>query len=140
MTNVQQLHIQIAQHLQTLKRELDRLAVRQASLDRCRRRILAEKADDSTDEEDESFDAVIENVDAIEYDLSTFKEQMRERLVHAERGLRFMSIYSDEKNAGMFYQYILDGTLLCIRDAAVAREGYDELIVNVQEMSHLRDL
>lgn len=139
MSNVQQLHLQIAHHLQTLKRELDRLAVRQTSLDRCRRRILVEKTSASTSEEDEAFDDLIENVDAIEYDLTIFKAQMRERLAHAERGLRLMSVYSDEKNASMFYQYLLDGALLCTRDAAVAREGYDELIANINEISHLRD-
>jgi soluble cytochrome b562 len=143
MTNVQQLHIQIAHHLQTLKRELDRLTVRASALERCRKAILVEKANvanDSDDEEREEFDDLIANVDAIEYDLTTFKAQMKERLAHAESGLRLVSVYTDEKNAGIMYQYILDGVTLCIRDAATAREGYDELIANINDITHLRDV
>jgi len=143
MTNVQQLHIQIAHHLQTLKRELDRLAVRASALERCRKAILAEKAavgaEDDSDAYEE-FDDLIANVDAIESDLATFKAQMKERLAHAESGLRLVSVYTDEKNAGILYQYILEGVTLCIRDAAAAREGYDELIANINEITHLRDL
>lgn len=140
MTNVQHLHIQIAQHLQTLKRELDRLSVRQSALERCRKAILSHKTTEDTDEESEEFDEILANVDAIEYDLNTFKDQMRTRLTHAEQGLRLVSVYTDEKNAGILYQYILDGALLCINDAAVAREGYDELIASVNEITHSRDL
>lgn len=139
MLNIEHLHIQIVRHLQTLKRELDRLSVRQSALERCRRVAVAEKATDGTDEEDEAFDDIMANVDAIEYDLTTFKDQMRARLAHTEQGLRFVSVYRDEKHAGILYQYILDGALLCIRDAAAAREGYDELIANVSEMAHLQD-
>ena len=94
---------------------------------------------DSDDEVDETFDDLIANVDAIEYDLTTFKAQMRERLAHAESGLRLVSVYTDEKNSGILYQYMLDGVALCIRDAAAAREGYDELIANINEITHLRD-
>ena len=141
MTNVQQLHIQIVQHLQTLKRELDRLVVRQSALDRCRKTIMAERTTDSANEEEEEvFDDIIANVDAIEYDLTTFRNQMRERLAHAESGLRLVSVYSDEKSAGILYQHVLDGALLCIRDAATAREGYDELIANINDITHSRDL
>lgn len=138
MTNVQLLHTQITQHLQTLKRELDRLTVRQSALERCRKTILAGQVPEDSDDEDETED-IIANVEAIEYDLTTFKDQMRERLAHSEQGLRLVSVYSDEKNAIILYQHILDGAALCIRDAAAAREGYDELIANVKEITHLRD-
>jgi hypothetical protein len=140
MTNVQQLHSQIVSCLQTLKREIDRLSVREAALMRCRRVVLAQKTPDAIDEEDESFDEIIANIEAIEYDLVTFKDQLRERFTHSERGLRLVTVHSDEKNACVLYQYILDGSLLCLRDAVAAREGYDELIANVNEIAHERDL
>ena len=143
MTNVQQLHLQIAHHLQTLKRELDKLAVRLVALERCRKAILAEKTavgNDGDTDELEEFDDLMANVDAIEYDLTTFKDQMRERLAHAESGLRIVSIYNDEKNASILYRHLLDGVLLCTRDAAAAREGYDELIANIKDITHLRDI
>ena len=139
MTTVQQLHAQILQHLHTLKRELDRLTVRESALERCRQTILSQKTSDGTDEENEVFDELISSVDDIEYDLATFKDQLRERMVHVERGLRLVSVHSDENNAGMLHQYILEGATLCTRDAAAARAGYDELITNVKEMTQLRD-
>ena len=139
MTSVQQLHAQILQHLQTLKRELDRLTVRESALERCRQAIVVQKHSDGTDEENEAFDEIIASVDDIEYDLATFKDQLRERMTHVERGLRLVSVHSDDKNAGMLHQYILEGAALCTRDAAAARAGYDELIANVKEMTQLRD-
>jgi hypothetical protein len=139
MTNVQQLHSQIVTQLQTLKRELDRLSVREAALERCRKAILATKHEDCTDEEEETFAEIIANVEAIEYDLTTFRDQLRERLAHAERGLRMVLVQGEDKNASLLYQYILDGALLCSRDAATARAGYDELIANIHEITHSRD-
>jgi hypothetical protein len=139
MTNVQQLHTQIVKHLQTLKRELDRLSVRAVALERCRKVILASKSEDAADEEDEAFDEIIANVDAIEYDLTTFKDQLRERMSHVERGLRLVLVQESDKNAALLYQYVFDGAQLCVSDAAVARAGYDELIANINEITHLRD-
>ena len=140
MTNVQQLHIQIVAHVQTLKRELDRLAVRQSAIERCRRSVLAQKPTDTSDEDDESFDDITSHLDAIEYDLTTFKDQLRERMEHIEQGLRLVFIQGDEKNTAQLYHYILDGAKLCVRDASVAREGYDELIASINEITHQRDV
>lgn len=131
--------MQIVQHLQTLKRELDRLAVRQSAIERCRRTVLAQKPSDVTDEEDESFDEIVASLDDIEYDLTTFRDQLRERLVHAEAGLRLVMTHSADSDGVALHQHILDGVKLCVEDAAVARAGYDELIVNIKEITQLRD-
>lgn len=140
MINIEQLHLQIARHLQTLKRELDRLAVRQSALARVRLSVLAEKSTSDTEEEIDDADDILANIDAIVFDLTTFTEQMRGRLSHAERGLHLVSLYSDEKNAGLLYQHALDGVILCVSDATVARTGYDELITDIKEIAHLRDV
>lgn len=140
MSNIAQLHIQIVTHLQTLKRELDKLSVRQAALLRSKKMVTSERSSDDSEDETEAFDDILANIDAIEYDLTSFQSQMRERLNHAERGLRLITIYSDEKNAGLLYQHILDGVQLCVSDAMTARDGYDELIENLRELTHLRDV
>jgi hypothetical protein len=140
MTNVNQLQIQIVTHLKTLTRELARLAVRQSALIRCRQSVLAEKTVDISDEEEEMFADIIANIEAIEYDLVTFKDQLQARLTHAERGLHLVSLYAAEKNSSLLFQHVLDGALLCVSDAETARAGYDELIENLKEMSQLRDV
>ncbi|MBY0538721.1 hypothetical protein K2P47_04995 [Patescibacteria group bacterium] len=140
MTNINQLTIQISTHLQTLKQELDRLAVRQSALVRFRASVLAGKSLDASDEENDEVDEIIAHVEAVESDLVTFKAQMHERLNHARRGAHLASLYAAEKNASLLYQHVLDGLVLCVADAATARAGYDELIENLKEMSHLHDV
>ncbi len=140
MTKVEQLHAKIIKHIQTLKRELDRLSVREAALERSKRAILLQKGDDTTEEENESFEEIVANIEAIIYDLTSFKDQLRERTVHTERGLRLVLLHSDDKDTAVLYQYILEGAELCVRDAAAARSGYDELIANINDITHSRDL
>jgi hypothetical protein len=121
-------------------RELDRLSVRQTALARFRSSITVQKTTDASDEESEELDDIIANIEAVEFDLANFKAQIRERLNHAERGLHLVSLYVSEKNANLLYQHLFDGVMLCVSDAATARVGYDELIENLKEMSHLRDV
>jgi hypothetical protein len=139
MTNVPHIQLQIKQHIVTLKRELDRLTVRQAAIERCRRSVLSQKPAETTDEDDESFDEIAASLDDIEYDLTTFRDQLRARLVHAEAGLRLVMMHSAASDGVALHQYILDGLKLCVEDASVARAGYDELIVNIKEITQLRD-
>jgi hypothetical protein len=140
MTNINQLAIQISTHLQTLKQELDRLSVRQSALARFRTSVLAGKSLDVSDEENEEVDEIVANIEAVESDLATFKAQMLERLNHARRGAHLVSLYASEKNTSLLYQHVLDGLTLCVNDASTARIGYDELIENLKEMSHLHDV
>ncbi len=139
MSNVPHLHFQIVQHLQTLKRELDRLSVRQSAIERCRKSVLAQKPNDCTDEDEEAFEEITANLDDTEYDLVTFKDQLRARLDHAEAGFRLVIVNQNEINALAFHQHILDGLKLCVQDATAARDGYDELILNIKELTQLRD-
>jgi hypothetical protein len=140
MTTSEQLHTQTTQLIHSLKREQGRLSVRQAALERCRKAALAEQSHNDVDDEDETFDAITSNIDAIEYDLATFRSQLEERLAHLEHGLCLVETLGNKKNSILFYQHILEGTKLCLRDTTVAREGYDELISNITEMTtHLRD-
>jgi hypothetical protein len=139
MTYTREIHNQIIQKLQTLKRELDRLNIRQYAIDRCRLAVLAQKTSDESDEDDDSLEEITTNLDSLTYDLTTFKEQLRERYEHLESGLRLLSMLKEDKVGTVFYQYILDGVKLSVRDAKVAREGYDELINDVKEITRLRD-
>ena len=71
MSSAEQLRNQIIKNLQTLKREIDRLSVREAALLRCRRLVLSSTPEEPTDEEEELQADVIANIEAIEYDLTT---------------------------------------------------------------------
>lgn len=139
MTDIQSLHNQINQELRTLHRELERLGVRQSAIERFRLAVSAQKSIEEIDDEDESVEEIVSNLEAIMYDLTTFKEQLKERLEHSEQGLRMVLMLRNEKSAIAFYQYIQDEVKLCLRDAKVAREGYDELITNIKEIAKLRD-
>jgi len=139
MSDIKLLHTQIIQHLKTLKRELDRLGVRQSAIERFRLGVLSQMPADDSEDEDESVEEIVSNLEAIKYDLTTFKEQLRERLEHSEQGLRMVLMLRKEKSAIAFYQHTLEEVKLSLRDAKVAREGYDELINNIKEITRLRD-
>jgi len=139
ISHTQKLHSEIVVQLQTLKRELDRLNIRQSAIERCRLAVLRQNSGLEDEDEDESLEEITSNIDAIKYDLGTFKEQLKERFEHSEQGLRLVFIMGEEKSTISFYQYVLDEVKLCVRDAKVAREGYDELINNVKEITRLRD-
>ena len=140
MTNTSSLYNRIFQEVKLLKRELDRLTVRESAIERLRKAIEALNLDDASEMEIETNEDIVSNIDAIGHDLSTFKSQMRDRLNHVEHGVRIASLQSDEVVIQSFYQYILDEVLLCVRDARVAREGYDELINNLNELIEMRGL
>lgn len=122
-----------------LKRELDRLSVRQSAIDRCKATVVTQKPINLEEDEDEQNEEILSELEAIKYDLTTFKEQLQQRLEHAEQGLRMVIMLHQEKNVMVFYQYILDEVKLCLRDAKVACEGYDELITSIKEITKLRD-
>ena len=130
----------IKTHLQTLRREEQRLQVRLLAVERCQRLIkslqVTEVGDD--DAEDEYTD-LLANAEAVKYDLTTYLRQLRDRIVHIEHGVTH--IYSLEQTASVqtFALYIEEDARLCARDVVVAREGYDELIESLQAISHLHD-
>jgi len=130
----------IKNHLQTLRREEQRLQVRLLAVDRCLRAIKELQVDAAGAEEGEDeYTEALANVEAVKYDLTTYLRQLRDRIVHIERGVA--QIYSLEQTPSVqtFALYIEEDARLCARDVLVAREGYDELIENLQALSHLRD-
>lgn len=137
-TAITQLHTKIIQQRQLLRLELDRLGVRLAVIIRCRVAVLAQKNQSESEDDAESIDDITADLDALEYDLTTFRDQLRDRLLHLEQGIRLLSIQTHTQETEAFYQYVLDSALLAVRDATVARAGYDELIANIKEISQLR--
>ncbi len=123
--------------LQLLKREEERLAVRLLAVERYYRQAKVEL--DSYCEEDEAADdaaEVVANIEAVRYDLSTFIRQLTDRRAHIEQGLRTAI---DVVASPAFVGYIEEDARLMTRDAATAREGYDDLITNLSEIAHQRD-
>ncbi len=126
-------------HLQTVKREEQRLAVRLLAVERCARLVkyASEQSDVSDSEEESEFEEIIANVEAVRYDLSQYMRQIHDRVANIERGLSQLEGEVSHKES--FARYIEEDARLCARDAAVAREGYDDLIENLQAISHTRD-
>lgn len=139
MTNIEQLHTKIVQQQQSLKQELDRLSVRLSAIERCRTTVSLQRKNMDSDEEEEISEEIVSNLKAIKQDLVTLKEQLQDRLEHSKHGLAMMLMVQDEAWAAVFYQYILDEVKLCLRDAKIAKESYDELIANIKEITRLRD-
>ncbi len=133
-TNVTAL-ISLNTHLSGIKREERRLAVRLIAVERYAR--IAKSATAGSDEEDEDHAEVVANIEAVQYDLSTYLTQLRDRINHIESGLVAISESSNRNHA--FVQYITEDARLCARDVSAAREGYDDLIENIDTLTHLRD-
>lgn len=126
------LHTQLKGRLQTFKRELERLSVRQMAVVRCRQAALLHKTNDvDVDGDDESADDIIASIEAVEYDLTVFCEQLLDRQKHLTRGITLLAASSVDTFSELLIEHFIEEADLCIRDARVAREGYDELIADL---------
>ncbi len=123
--------------LHTLKREEERLGVRLLAVERFYRQAEAtlETIVGEDEESDEATD-ILANIEAVRYDLSTFLRQLSDRRAHIEQGLKTAI---DVVASPAFVGYIEEDARLTARDAATAREGYDDLIANLHEITHQRD-
>lgn len=124
--------------LQLIKREEQRLAIRLLAVDRCARTVkyASEHADVEDNEEETEFEDLIANVEAVRYDLNTYMSQLHDRVANIERGIAEVG---EGVSPESFVRYIEEDARLCARDIALAREGYDDLIENLQAISHMRD-
>ncbi len=126
------LHNQLVGRLQALKRELERLSVRQMAVARCRLAAVQQKnSQNNGEEDDESADEHIASIDAVDYDLTIFCGQLYDRQKHLARGIAILSASSVDTFTELLIEHFLEEADLCIRDAKVAREGYDELIADL---------
>lgn len=120
-----------------LKREEERLAVRLLAVERYYRQASAElEMMSEEDENAEEASDVVANIEAVRYDLSTYLRQLTDRRAHIEQGLKTAI---DVVASPAFVGYIEEDARLTARDAATAREGYDDLIANLSEIAHQRD-
>ncbi|MCU0678163.1 MAG: hypothetical protein MUF19_01080 [Candidatus Pacebacteria bacterium] len=129
-------------YLQTIKREEQRLAVRLLAVERCARLVAynSEHTDAEDSEEEGEFEEIIANVEAVRYDLSLYMRQVGDRVANIERGLKIVADTSGEETVkNELLRYIEEDARLCARDLAQAREGYDDLIENIQSITHTRD-
>ncbi len=123
--------------LHLLKREEERLAVRLLAVERFLRQAEANlETVTSEDEESEEASDILANIEAVRYDLSTYLRQLSDRRAHIEGGLKTAI---DVVASPAFVAYIEEDARLTARDAATAREGYDDLIANLSEITHQRD-
>lgn len=129
-------------YLQTIKREEQRLAVRLLAVERCARLVAynSEHSEVEDSEEEGEFEEIIANVEAVRYDLSLYMRQIGDRVANIERGLGKVTETSGEETlTSELLRYIEEDARLCARDLAQAREGYDDLIENIQSITHTRD-
>jgi hypothetical protein len=129
-------------YLQTIKREEQRLAVRLLAVERCARLVAynSDHTDAEDSEEEGEFEEIIANVEAVRYDLSLYMRQVGDRVANIERGLKIVADTSGEETVkNELLRYIEEDARLCARDLAQAREGYDDLIENIQSITHTRD-
>jgi hypothetical protein len=130
----------IKKHLHTIKREEERLSVRALAVERCYRTIkLASIEQTGGEEEADEYVEMVANVEAIQADLSTYTAQLKDKIQNMQRGYGTLLGLPNSAAARALASYIEEDARLCARDLAIAREGYDELIERLQEMSHLRD-
>ncbi|MFN3692795.1 MAG: hypothetical protein ACK4SL_01685 [Candidatus Paceibacteria bacterium] len=123
--------------LQMLKREEERLGVRLLAVERFLRQAEANlETVSNEDEESEEASDILANIEAVRYDLSTYLCQLSDRRAHIEQGLKTAL---DVVASPAFVGYIEEDARLTARDAATAREGYDDLIANLSEITHQRD-
>lgn len=124
--------------LAQIKREEQRLAVRLLAVERCARAVKYASEHSNADDSDESteYEELIANVEAVRYDLSTYMRQLHDRVANIERGI---AQAQELASNATFIRYVEEDARLCARDCVLAREGYDDLIENLQAISHMRD-
>ncbi len=127
------LHTQLKSRLQKLKLESERLSVRQLAVNRLKQATLALKLadEDTDDEENESIEDIMSHIEAIEYDLNTFYGQLHDRQKHLAKGVALLSTSTADIFSELLFEHFIEEADLCIRDAKVACEGYDELITDL---------
>ncbi len=129
----------IKKYLHTIKREEERLTVRTLAVERCYRQIKNTYEAEGGDEESDEYTEIIANVEAIQSDLGTYTDQLKDKIQNIHRGYSALLNLPNSAATRTLATYIEEDARLCARDVAVAREGYDDLIERLQEMSHLRD-
>jgi hypothetical protein len=129
----------LVRQVNRLRQELERLGIRQTVVQRYFRRMQLEQSQIDNDEERDEYDEIIANLEALESDIATYIHQLQDRLAHIEQGVSALMTQSHTTDAHTFRQYVLEDVRLCIRDAETARSGYNDLIANLSDITHLRD-
>ena len=130
------LYTDLTARLQSLKRELERLSVRQMAVVRCRQAALLQKTThEYVGEDEDESDDIIASIEAVEYDLTVFCGQLQDRHKHLTRGITLLAAAPADTFCELLTSHFIEEAELCIRDAKVAREGYDELIADLMTLT-----
>jgi len=130
------LYSQLKARLDTLKRELERLSVRQMAVVRCRQAAIMQKTEQGDiDDDEDPADDLIASIEAVEYDLTVFCGQLHDRQKHLTRGTTLLAAAPIDNFRELLIEHFIEEADLGIRDAKVAREGYDELIADLQTLT-----
>ncbi len=125
--------------LAAAKREEQRLVVRLLAVQRYHQAATQAQTTAMHDEELEEMEDTVTNIEAIKYDLTTYITQLRDKIAQVEQGISELIGLEDTAGASALARYIEADVRLCSRDAAVAREGYDELIADLSDLIHSRE-
>ena len=129
-------YTELTARLQTLKRELERLSVRQMAVVRCRQAAILQKTThEYVGEDEDESDDIIASIEAVEYDLTVFCGQLHDRQKHLTRGITLLAASAVDTFSELLTLHFVEEADLCIRDAKVAREGYDELIADLMTLT-----
>lgn len=122
----------ISRLLTQLRREIERLSVRIVAIERYQRQFIAGD-EQLEDDEDNTAEEIVANLEALQSDMTTYRQQLEDQLAHITHG--YTTLQTMEVNAvtQAFAAYIYNDVRLIVRDVAVAREGYNELIENLVE-------
>jgi len=120
----------ISRQLYQLRREIERLSIRIVAVTRYQRQMSA-LASAQFDEEVNSYEDVAEHLDALISDMTTYHQQLEDRVAHIAQGYASVQAFEQNVVAQAFEQYIYDDVRMLVRDAKVAREGYNDLIANI---------
>jgi hypothetical protein len=136
VNNVSTLSL-IQRNVQTLKREIERLTIRILAIQRFQRHLTIPT--DSGETESTENGEFLENFDALLSDMTTYKQQLEDKLTHITHGFTTLQSMKPSPVVESFAYYIYEDIRLIVRDAKVAREGYNELLSTLLDRTNHSD-
>ncbi len=125
--------------LAQIKQEEAKLSVRRFAVRRCQQAVSASQTEQADDAEENEYSEILENIEAIDCDLTTYIDQLRDKRTHIENGITVLDTLKSTRLSCELANYIEEDARLCVRDVGVARAGYDDLISRLRDITHTRD-
>jgi hypothetical protein len=136
VNNVSTLSL-IQRHIQLLKREIERLTIRIIAIQRYQRHLtVSTNVEEIETAEQGEF---LENFEALLSDMTTYKQQLDDKLMHISHGYTTLQSLEPSPVLESFAYYIYEDIRLTVRDAKLAREGYNELLSTLVDRTNQSD-